>query len=199
VKKVALLLALLLVGVASAAPSVVSTTETSASLEGLECGSTYRLEIRKYTANGELSSTADSVDAQTKSCRDPQPPSSSPDIVATGQTQPPQSPQDIAAPGQTQPPTSVSPSAFAESPGDARCAVPDVRRKAVTRARAMLSARRCRLGRVTRAYSRKVVSGRIIRQSRRPGARLPRGTRVDIAVSRGCRKKGETCRNSTAR
>jgi PASTA domain len=199
VKKVALLLALLLVGVASAAPSVVSTTETSASLEGLECGSRYYLEYREYTADGELSSTADSVDAHTKSCPDPEPPSSPQDVAAPGETQPPSSPQDVAATGETQPPTTVSPSAFAETAGVVRCAVPDVRRKAVTKARAMLSAGRCRLGRVTRAYSRKVTNGRIIRQSRRPGARLPRGTRVDVAVSRGCRKKGETCLDSTAR
>jgi beta-lactam-binding protein with PASTA domain len=70
----------------------------------------------------------------------------------------------------------------------ARCAVPDVRRRTVTRARAMLSARRCALGRITRAYSPKVRKGRIIRQSRRPGARLPRGTTINVAVSRSRRR-----------
>jgi chitodextrinase len=86
-KKLALLFALLLVGVASAAPSVVSTTQTSATVEGLDCGTKYRLEIRKYTANGELSPTADSVDAQTKSCPDTQPPSAPQGLTATGKTQ----------------------------------------------------------------------------------------------------------------
>jgi chitodextrinase len=87
VKKLVFLFALLLVGVASAAPTVVSTTQTSATLEGLDCGSKYRFEIRKYTANGELSSTADSVDAQTKSCTDTQPPSAPQSFAATGRTQ----------------------------------------------------------------------------------------------------------------
>jgi chitodextrinase len=87
VKKLVFLFALLLVGVASAAPSVVSTTQTSATLEGLDCGSKYRFEIRKYTAKGELSSTAESVDAQTKSCPDTQPPSAPQDLAPTGRTQ----------------------------------------------------------------------------------------------------------------
>jgi chitodextrinase len=86
-KKLALLLALLLVGVAAAAPSVVSTTQTSATVEGLDCGTKYRFEIRKYTPSGELSATADSVDAQTKSCPDTQPPSAPAGLAATGATQ----------------------------------------------------------------------------------------------------------------
>jgi ABC-type transport system substrate-binding protein len=69
-----------------------------------------------------------------------------------------------------------------------RCVVPNVRGKTLQQARRMLAARRCALGRVTRAYSAKVKSGRIIRQNRRPGARLPRGTRVKVTVSRGKRR-----------
>ena len=172
-KKLVILFALLLVGVASAAPSVVSTTQTSATMEGLDCGSQYRLEIRGHTASGELSSTPASVDAQTKSCPD---------------TKPPYAPQDLAATGQTETSISVTRSPSTDTVGVARCAVPDVRRRTVTRARAMLSARRCRLGRITRAYSPKVRKGRIVGQSRRPGARLQRGTRVNVAVSRGRRR-----------
>jgi ABC-type transport system substrate-binding protein len=70
----------------------------------------------------------------------------------------------------------------------ARCVVPNVRRKTLRQARRMLAARRCALGRVTRSYSAKVRTGRIINQSRRPGARLPRGTRVKVVVSRGKRR-----------
>jgi ABC-type transport system substrate-binding protein len=69
-----------------------------------------------------------------------------------------------------------------------RCVVPNVRGKTLRQARRMLAARRCTLGRVTRAYSAKVNKGRIIRQSRRPGARLPRGTKVKVVVSRGMRR-----------
>jgi ABC-type transport system substrate-binding protein len=69
-----------------------------------------------------------------------------------------------------------------------RCVVPNVRGKRVAQARRMLASRRCALGKVTRTYSAKVKRGRIIRQSRRPGARLPRGMRVNVVVSRGRRR-----------
>jgi Ca2+-binding RTX toxin-like protein len=70
----------------------------------------------------------------------------------------------------------------------ARCVVPNVKRRTVARARRLLRARRCTLGRVRRAYSARVRRGRIISQSRRPGARLPRGARVAVVVSRGRRR-----------
>jgi beta-lactam-binding protein with PASTA domain len=44
---------------------------------------------------------------------------------------------------------------------------------------------RCAFGTIARAHSRKVKKGRVVSQSRRPGARLPRGTRVNLVVSRG--------------
>ena len=69
-----------------------------------------------------------------------------------------------------------------------RCVVPNVRGKSVAQARRMLRAKRCSLGRVTRAYSARVGTGKIIRQSRRPAARFPRGTRVNVVVSRGRRR-----------
>jgi hypothetical protein len=73
-------------------------------------------------------------------------------------------------------------------PRPRRCVVPRLRGKSVAQARKMLRARRCALGRVTRAYSARVRRGRIIRQSRRPTARLRRGTRVHVVVSRGQRR-----------
>jgi hypothetical protein len=69
-----------------------------------------------------------------------------------------------------------------------RCVVPNVRGKSVAQARRMLRAKRCALGRVTRSYSASVRRGKIIRQNRRPSARLPRGTRVNVVVSRGRRR-----------
>jgi Calx-beta domain/PASTA domain len=69
-----------------------------------------------------------------------------------------------------------------------RCVVPDLRGKTVQRARRMLVSRRCALGRVTVSYSASVPPGRIVRQSRRPGSRLRRGTKVNVAVSRGRRR-----------
>jgi ABC-type transport system substrate-binding protein len=96
---------------------------------------------------------------------------------------PPPSPPPPAPPPPA-PPSPPPPPARAQAP----CVVPDVRRRTVAEARRVLVARRCALGRVARAYSAKVKLGRAISQSRRPGARLPRGTRVNVVVSRGRRR-----------
>jgi eukaryotic-like serine/threonine-protein kinase len=66
--------------------------------------------------------------------------------------------------------------------------VPNVKGKTLTQARRLLAAKRCALGRVSRAYSAKVKRGRIISQSKRPGARFRRGTKVNVLVSRGRRR-----------
>jgi beta-lactam-binding protein with PASTA domain len=70
-----------------------------------------------------------------------------------------------------------------------RCLVPNVKGKTVAQARKLLAAKRCALGKVTRTYSGKVKLGRIVSQSRRPGARLPRGAKVNVGVSRGKRRR----------
>jgi Bacterial Ig domain/PASTA domain len=69
-----------------------------------------------------------------------------------------------------------------------RCVVPNLKGKTLVRARALLKARRCALGRVTRAHSRLLKRGLIIKQSRRPGASLRRGAKVNVVVSRGRRR-----------
>jgi subtilisin family serine protease len=84
------------------------------------------------------------------------------------------------------PPPPASPTPIGTT--QARCVVPNVKGKTVARARTLLSRRRCRLGRVGRAYSRRVKKSKILSQSRRPGARLARGARVNVVVSRGRRR-----------
>jgi Ca2+-binding RTX toxin-like protein len=69
----------------------------------------------------------------------------------------------------------------------ARCVVPALRGKTLARARVLLAARHCRLGRVGRSYSR-VRRGRVVAQAKRPGAHLPQGTKVGVVVSRGRRR-----------
>jgi hypothetical protein len=65
-----------------------------------------------------------------------------------------------------------------------RCLIPNVKRKTLRKARATLSRRGCKVGTVRRKFS-KVRKGRVIAQSRRPGARLYRGFRVNLVVSKG--------------
>ena len=102
-------------------------------------------------------------------------------IAPAASPPPPQAPPPPPAPPPAPPPPQ-------RPPAQARCVVPNVRGKTVAQARRMLASRRCVLGRVTRSYSSSVRTGRIIRQNRRPAARLPRGTRVNVVVSRGRRR-----------
>lgn len=78
---------------------------------------------------------------------------------------------------------------MAQPPAVVRCLVPNVKRKTVPKAKAALKARRCAAGKIKRIFSGKVKKGRVIAQSKRPGTRHPRNTKVNLTVSRGARKK----------
>jgi subtilisin family serine protease len=69
------------------------------------------------------------------------------------------------------------------------CNVPRLRNLTVVGAKRLLVKRGCRLGRVTRAYSRRVRRGRVIAQKRTPGLRLKRGTKIAVVLSRGRRRR----------
>jgi eukaryotic-like serine/threonine-protein kinase len=68
-----------------------------------------------------------------------------------------------------------------------RCVVPRLKGKTLAAARAALSRGNCRLGKVTRAYSRTVRLGRIALQRPAAGVRLARGAKVSVVISRGRR------------
>lgn len=84
-------------------------------------------------------------------------------------------------------PTSSGPYDFAVARyiGLVYCVVPRLKGATVAAARRRLTRTRCKLGRVRRAKSRKVKKGRVIKQTPRPGARLPEGGKVNVVVSRG--------------
>lgn len=99
----------------------------------------------------------------------------------------PQPPPPPPPPGSPPPPAPQPPGAGALA--QSSCRVPSVRRKTLRAARSALVRAGCALGRVSRAYSTRVRAGRIIAQSRRSGAQLPRRTRVNVVVSRGKRRR----------
>ena len=70
-----------------------------------------------------------------------------------------------------------------------KCVVPRLANKALPVAKKALVKGRCRLGKVTNAYSPKVRKGRIVKQGKRAGARLANGTKVPVTVSKGPRPK----------
>jgi subtilisin family serine protease len=113
-------------------------------------------------------------------------------LIGCGAASPPQPTPAPPTPPQPSPPPAPPPPAAPpppRPPAVVRCVVPNVKGKTVRTARTTLTRRRCRLGRVTRTYSAKMRLGRVVSQSRRPGARLPRGTRVNVVVSRGKRRR----------
>jgi beta-lactam-binding protein with PASTA domain len=70
-----------------------------------------------------------------------------------------------------------------------RCVVPNVKGKTVPQAKAALRAKKCIAGKVTPAFNGKVKKGRVIGQSKRPGTRHPRNTKVNLTISKGARRK----------
>jgi beta-lactam-binding protein with PASTA domain len=57
--------------------------------------------------------------------------------------------------------------------------------KTLAKARVLLVRRNCRVGRVTRAYSRVRKAGIVVAQRKRAGRVLVAGTRIGLIVSRG--------------
>ena len=112
--------------------------------------------------------------------------------VPSSPTPPPPPPVDPppppVGPPAAVPPAPPPPPPPLARPPVARCVVPNVKGKTVPAARIALARARCALGRVSRAYSRRVRKSRIISQSRRAASRHPRGTRVNVVVSRGRRR-----------
>jgi hypothetical protein len=68
------------------------------------------------------------------------------------------------------------------------CVIPNVRGKTLKRVRAALEQRRCRVGRVTRAFSSRVAAGRAV--SQKPGTNkvVVAGTKVHVKLSKGPRR-----------
>lgn len=69
-----------------------------------------------------------------------------------------------------------------------RCTVPKLRGLTLSAARKKLTRANCKLGAVTRKYSARVKSGRIISQRPTAGKKLARGAKVSVALSRGRRR-----------
>jgi subtilisin family serine protease len=69
------------------------------------------------------------------------------------------------------------------------CTVPRLRGLTLIGAKRALVKRGCKLGRISRTYSRRVRRGRIVAQRPRPGLRLRRGGKVAVELSRGRRRR----------
>ena len=67
------------------------------------------------------------------------------------------------------------------------CTVPRLRGLTLIGSKRLLVKRGCALGRISRAYSRRVARGRVIAQKRAPGLRLRRAAKVGVVLSRGRR------------
>jgi hypothetical protein len=65
------------------------------------------------------------------------------------------------------------------------CVVPKVVGKTLATAKRTIEAAHCRVGKISRAYSKIVAAGRVISEHPRPGTTLPRAAKIDLVVSRG--------------
>ena len=74
---------------------------------------------------------------------------------------------------------------FAVSPQARTCKVPKLVGRTLAKAKVLLVLRHCRVGRVTRAYSRVRKAGVVMAQGKRAGRVLAAGTKVGLLVSRG--------------
>jgi PASTA domain len=75
-----------------------------------------------------------------------------------------------------------------------RCIVPHIRGRRLRSALKAIRRAHCALGRVESADSRHVKKGRVTWQSRRAGTSLPRGTRVNLLISSGMRRRAPSAR-----
>jgi len=71
--------------------------------------------------------------------------------------------------------------------GRAQCAVPKVTDKKLATAKQAIAKAHCSVGKLTRAYSKRVKKGRVISQKPKPGATLPAAWPVNLRVSKGPR------------
>src|SRR5436190_15597443 len=65
------------------------------------------------------------------------------------------------------------------------CLVPKVTGKTLAAAKRAIKAHNCRVGKITRAFSTKVKSGRVISQTPKARQRLEHGAKVNLVVSQG--------------
>jgi beta-lactam-binding protein with PASTA domain len=62
--------------------------------------------------------------------------------------------------------------------------VPNVVGKKLTRAKAKIVSRHCRVGKITKAHAAAAKKGRVLAQRLRGGATRPKGTRIALKVGR---------------
>jgi uncharacterized delta-60 repeat protein len=78
--------------------------------------------------------------------------------------------------------------ALARFQNPASCLVPKVRGQKLRRAKASIGRANCAVGKITRKPSKPAKKGRVLSQSRRAGAELRNGTRVNLVVGKNRRR-----------
>ena len=74
-------------------------------------------------------------------------------------------------------------------PAAVHCVVPKVVGKALAKAKTALKRNHCRTGKLTRAYSKQIRKGRVLRQKPKARTKLRNGAKVALVVSRGKRPR----------
>jgi hypothetical protein len=74
--------------------------------------------------------------------------------------------------------------AYEAPPAAPKCVVPKLRGKKLSAARKALRKAQCKTGKVKKLKGARVGSGKVSRQSAKPGAKLPAGTKVNLTLAR---------------
>jgi len=67
--------------------------------------------------------------------------------------------------------------------------VPNVVGRTLASARTRIRRAHCRVGHITRKFSSRRLKNHVLRQSPRAGRRLPNGSRVNLTVGKGPKKR----------
>jgi len=166
----------------TAAGSGTADVPVSGPISGLAAGATYHYRLVATNSFGTAAG-ADRSFTTLLTLPPPPPPPPPPPASPPPPAPPPPAPPPPAPPALPSPP--APPPLDATPRPRPKCVVPRLAKKTIPAARRTLTRVKCRLGKVTNAYSPKVKKGLIVRQAPRPGLKLANGARVAVVVSKG--------------
>jgi hypothetical protein len=142
----------------------------------------FQCDAHPATMNGDFTVTsAGSTGTQTTGTTPPP----APTTTAPAPPPPPPAPPATTTNGQTTTSAETSTSAPTMAARPPTCKVPRVLGRTLAGARRLIAAALCRIRRLTYAYSKRVPRQHVLAQHPSAGARVARGTPVDLVVSRG--------------
>jgi hypothetical protein len=164
----------------TAAGAGSADVSVSVPLSGLGAGNAYHYRLLATNSFGTATSTDRSFTTLLTSPPPPPPPlPPPPGPPSPSPASPPPSPPSPPAPPPPPPPGDTTPKP------KPKCVVPKLAKKTLPAAKKAITKGKCRLGKVTKAFSPKVKKGLVLKQKPRPGLKLANGARISLTLSKG--------------